>query len=57
MLGNKCDLEDKRVVSRECGESLASSLDAKFFEVSALTAENAEKVIELISFSSDPNTR
>ena len=57
MLGNKCDLEDKRVVSRECGESLASSLDAKFFEVSALTGENAETVIELISFSSDPNTR
>lgn len=34
--GNKCDLEEKRVVSRTEGEELADRLDAIFFETSAL---------------------
>ena len=44
VLGNKCDLVNKRVVPRESGEELASSVGAKFFEVSALTGENMEEV-------------
>ncbi|OHS93325.1 Ras-like protein rasD [Tritrichomonas foetus] len=34
--GNKCDLEDKRVVSKAEGEELATKLNATFFETSAL---------------------
>ena len=44
VLGNKCDLVERRVVSRESGEMLASSLSAAFFEVSAKTGENIDKV-------------
>lgn len=44
VLGNKCDLVEQRVVSRESGEMLASSLSAAFFEVSAKTGENIDKV-------------
>ena len=34
---NKCDLGDKRVVSKAEGEELAQRLNAKFFETSGLT--------------------
>ena len=34
--GNKCDLEEKRAVSKQEGEELASKLGAIFFETSAL---------------------
>lgn len=34
--GNKCDLEDKRVVSKTEGEELAARIGATFFETSAL---------------------
>ena len=35
--GNKCDLEDRRIVSKAEGEELAQKLGTKFFETSALT--------------------
>lgn len=41
--GNKCDLEDKRVVSKAEGEELASKLNATFYETSALANINIEK--------------
>merc|ERR1711868_142990 len=35
ILGNKCDMEDKRVVSKERGESIAREHNIKFLETSA----------------------
>jgi len=40
VLGNKCDLEDQREVSREKGEEWAKKHGAGFFEVSAKTKQN-----------------
>jgi small GTP-binding protein len=42
LVGNKTDLEDTRVVSREKGEAKAAELSALFFEVSALTGDCIE---------------
>ena len=42
IVGNCCDLEDKRQVSREEGEKYAESIGALFFEVSAMTGENVD---------------
>ncbi len=35
LVGNKCDMEDDRVVSFEKGKQLADSLGMEFFETSA----------------------
>ena len=35
LIGNKCDIEDQRMVSKEEGEKLAKEYDIKFFETSA----------------------
>ena len=35
MVGNKCDMEDERVISFERGKQLADSLGLEFFETSA----------------------
>lgn len=35
ILGNKCDMEDKRVVAKERGEQLAREFNVRFFETSA----------------------
>ena len=40
--GNKCDLEDRRVVSKAEGEELASKLKCKFYETSALANVHIE---------------
>ena len=34
-MGNKCDMEDERVISYERGKQLADSLGLQFFETSA----------------------
>ena len=34
-MGNKCDMEDERVISFEKGKQLADSLGLEFFETSA----------------------
>ncbi|KAK4193860.1 ATP synthase regulation protein NCA2-domain-containing protein [Podospora australis] len=43
LIGNKCDWEEKRVVSTERGQALADELGIPFLEVSAKTNENIEK--------------
>lgn len=43
MIGNKCDWEDKRVVSTEQGQQLADELGIPFMEVSAKANINVEK--------------
>ena len=35
MVGNKCDMEDERVVSYDRGKQLADQLGLEFFETSA----------------------
>ena len=44
LVGNKCDLEDERVVSRQQGESLAQSLRCTFLETSAKSRINVNEV-------------
>ena len=41
--GSKCDLEDKRVISKAEGENLAQRLGVPFFEISALNNTNIEE--------------
>ena len=46
IIGNKCDLEEKRVVTREMGEKLAKKYDANFHEIS-VKEKNNEKLGEI----------
>jgi len=43
LCGNKCDLEEYRVVSYEKGNELAKALNIMFMETSAKTGKNIEK--------------
>eukprot|EP00088_Acartia_fossae_P006057 TRINITY_DN12766_c0_g1_i3.p1 TRINITY_DN12766_c0_g1~~TRINITY_DN12766_c0_g1_i3.p1 ORF type:complete len:202 (-),score=38.72 TRINITY_DN12766_c0_g1_i3:474-1079(-) len=42
ILGNKCDMEDKRVISYERGQSIAKEHGLRFLETSAKTNVNVE---------------
>jgi GTPase SAR1 family protein len=42
LIGNKSDLEDRRVIRWEDGSELARSLDFKFIETSAKDSKNVE---------------
>ena len=44
LVGNKCDLEDKRQVSKEEGQELADAYGLLFFETSAKTDVNVKTV-------------
>jgi len=44
LVGNKCDLVDKREVSKELGKQLADSYGIPFIETSAKSNENIEKL-------------
>ena len=44
ILGNKCDLSDSRVVSKERGQLLADEHGIKFMETSAKASINVEEV-------------
>ena len=48
LAGNKCDLEDKRVVDKAEAQKLASKYNAPYFETSALKNENIEAVFNSI---------
>lgn len=43
ILGNKCDMEDKRVIPKERGEAIARENGIRFLETSAKTNVNIEK--------------
>ena len=47
LVGNKCDLEDERVVGRHIGESLARSFGCTFLETSAKLETNVNEVSNL----------
>ncbi|MFX0138264.1 MAG: Rab family GTPase [Candidatus Hodarchaeota archaeon] len=44
LVGNKIDLTDDRVLSKEDGIKLAKNINAEFYETSAKTGENINKV-------------
>ena len=44
ILGNKCDLSDSRIVSKERGQLLADEHGIKFMETSAKASINVEEV-------------
>ncbi|XP_074835635.1 ras-related protein Rab-3D [Carettochelys insculpta] len=46
LVGNKCDLEDERVVATEDGKRLADELGFEFFEASAKDNINVKQVFE-----------
>lgn len=44
LVGNKCDLEEERVVGKEVGSGLANSFNCSFMETSAKTRTNVNDV-------------
>ena len=44
IVGNKCDMSESRVISKESGESLADEYGIKFIETSAKANINVQKV-------------
>ncbi|PFX23873.1 Ras-related protein Rab-8B [Stylophora pistillata] len=49
LLANKCDLEEKREVTRERGEELAGRLGIPFVEISALSNLNVEEAFTTLA--------
>ncbi|KJE94121.1 Rab8a protein [Capsaspora owczarzaki ATCC 30864] len=49
ILGNKCDVDDKRVVTKERGEQLAREYNVRFFETSAKANINVEEAFLTIA--------
>eukprot|EP00912_Choanoflagellata_sp_UC4_P000581 UC4_evm3s357 len=49
ILGNKCDMEDKRVIKKEQGEALASEYGVGFMETSAKANVNVEEAFMKIA--------
>ena len=48
LIGNKCDLENQREISKEQGEEKAKSFEFSFLETSALSGENLEKGFQML---------
>lgn len=49
LVGNKCDMEDERVISFERGKQLADQLGVEFFETSAKENVNVKVMYPKIS--------
>lgn len=49
LVGSKCDLTSKRVVSEDEGRELAEYLGVNFLETSAQNAHNVEKAFEMLA--------
>lgn len=52
VVGNKCDLEDERVVGKEQGQSLANEWRTRFMETSAKGKINVTEVSAYLELSS-----
>ena len=48
LIGNKCDLEEQREITKDQGEEKAKSFGFSFIETSALSGENLEKGFEML---------
>ena len=48
VIGNKCDLEDQRQITKEQGEEKANKLEVAFLETSAFSGENLDKDFEMM---------
>ncbi len=48
IVGNKSDLEEKRLIPASNGQQLGQDYNMKFFETSAKTGENIEEVIKFL---------
>ena len=48
LIGNKCDLEDQRQITKEEAEQKAKSFEVAYLETSALSGENLEKAFEML---------
>ena len=53
LVGNKCDMEDERVISYERGKQLADQLGLEFFETSAKENINVKICPESLSGTVD----
>jgi Ras-related protein Rab-8A len=42
LLGNKCDMDEKRAITLEEGQALADEFGIEFFETSAKSGDNVE---------------
>ena len=50
LVGNKCDLEDERVVGKDQGQNLARNFNSAFLETSAKAKVNVNEVCFTFSF-------
>ena len=48
LVGQKCDLEEKRVISEEKGKELADELGTEFFEISAKNDYNIKEMFDFL---------
>lgn len=49
LVGNKCDMEPKKVVSYDEGKELADQMGIKFLETSAKSSHNVEQAFTLMA--------
>lgn len=49
LIGNKCDLENKRQIDYDTAASFANQNDMKYFETSAKTGEKIEEIFVFLS--------
>ena len=48
LIGNKCDLDDHRQVTKEQGEEKSAKLEVAYLETSALSGENLDKAFDMM---------
>ena len=63
IVGNKCDLNDQRIIEKQTAEDFAKKIGAKYYETSALTDQNGnckvvfEECAQMIIKSDFPDKR